>query len=448
MKRTITFLAFCTLLPAALFAQAGTKELNVDGLKVIFKKTSKPTVSAVLCIRGGTANYATAQQGIEPLALHTALNGGTKGLPREAFQQQAEKLGTQFFASSGKDFSSMNMVALAESWDKSWAMFADAVVSPAFDETEFQTYKAQMLSSAKSEEANPDAYLRRVGSDQIYHGTDYVKSPSGLPETIEGLTLDATRAHYSKIVGRKRMYLVVVGNVAEADLVAKIRSTISRLPDGTPAAAPTYEATWAAAPSINNREMATNYILGQLRAPRYNTEDGPVFQFASSILQDRYFVELRTKRSLSYAPGAGYSRGTVQSPTSYIYISTIDPKQSLKVMTDILADIRQTGFTEKEVADKKKEFLTSYYMTVETSRDQAGAIAFAEASGDWRAFDALNEKVSKLTAAQVNSVFRRYLGQISWTYLGDPAKVTAEDFRQLEAAKGGPAKGSVQPGGR
>jgi len=432
-------------LGAAAQATSTTKEIMVDGIKVIYKKTSKETVCAALCIRGGAANYPAAQQGIEPLTLNTALQGGTATQPRTAFREAAEKMGTEFYANAGLDLASMNLLCLKDAWDRSWSMFAEAALRPAMSREEFELQKAQMIAAAKSKESDPDAYLDRLSTEAIHAGTDYAEEPSGTAATLATISLEDAKGYHAGLLTKKRIYVVVVGNVSEADVVAKVRAAFGGLPEGTDAPRPTYRrSAFATAPGINDRQMATNYIMGQMRAPLYNSPDGPVFRFASSILADRFFVELRTKRSLSYAPAAGYDRSALQSPTAYLYISSTDPKQSLKVMADILEDVREKGFTRKEVADKKKEFLTTYSMTAETSRDQAQALASAEAAGDWRLFESLNKTVAKLSADDVNEAFRRYLGAITWTYLGDKSKVSPEDFLQLRTGQQPPTQPRIQ----
>ncbi len=226
--------------------------------------------------------------------------------------------------------------------------------------------------------------------------------------------------------------MVVVGNVDENELLNNIKNSLAKLPVGAEARKPTFKSITNPNASITGREVATNYIMGAMNAPKYFSADGPVFEFAMSILYDRYFVELRTKRSLSYAPAAFYSKGTIQQPTANLYISTIDPKQSLQVMTDIINDIKKNGFTEKEVRDKKKEYLTNYYMTNEATAFQANQLGFCEASGNWRLFDEINNKIGLVKTGDLNRTFNKYMNNIVWNYLGKEDKVAKEDFKQLE----------------
>jgi zinc protease len=433
MKRIqhCTVFVFCLLACAGAMAQNGTREINYEGLKIIFKKTLKEVVTASLFIKGGTANITEAQQGLEALALSLALSGGTKTMDKDAFAAQADKLGTSFNATASKDYSRMTMTCLKDNWDKSWAMFADAILNPALNENEYKVIRDQMVSAAKQQESNPDANLRKLASDQLFGGSDYAKVPNGIPSTLESLKIEDVKKYYAALLGKKKCFLVVVGNIEETSLLNNIKNTLAKIPAGAEPKKPTFKSVTEPTTNIKDKAIATNYILGTLNAPKYFTTDGPLFEFAMSILYDRYFVELRTKRSLSYAPAAFYSKNTIEQPTASLYISTIDPKQSLQVMTDIINDIKKNGFTEKEVKDKKKEYLTDYYMTNEASAFQAGQLGFCEASGNWRMFDEINNKIDLVKTPDLNKAFNKYMKAIDWTYLGKEDKVAKEDFKQL-----------------
>jgi len=427
----LILILLCLSVAAGSFAQGNTKEINYEGLKIIYKKTPKQVVTASLFIKGGTANIKESQQGIEALALTLALTGGTKTTDKDAFAAMADKLGTEFNSSAAKDYSKITMTCLKDNFDKSWAMYTDAVMNPAMNENEFSVIKNQMIAAAKQTESNPDSYLRKLATDQLFGGSDYAKMPNGTPATLDSITLADTKKYYATLLGKKKCFLVVVGNIDEANLLANIKNSFAKLPIGTDPKKPTYKSVTTPGATIKDRTIATNYILGTLNAPKYFTTDGPLFEFAMSILYDRYFVELRTKRSLSYAPAAFYNKNTIQQPTANLYISTIDPKQSLQVMTDIINDIKKNGFTEKEVTDKKKEYLTDYYMTNEASASQAGQLGFCEASGNWRMFDEINNKIDLVKTTDLNKTFSKYMKAIDWTYLGKEDKVAKEDFKQL-----------------
>ncbi|HEX4374366.1 MAG TPA: pitrilysin family protein [Puia sp.] len=433
--KTNQLLILGLLISVSISAQSGTKEITADGLTIILKKVPKEVVTASLFIRGGVSNITADQQGIEPMALTLAIQGGTKSMDKNQFSSIGDKLGTSFGANASKDYSSVTMTCLKENWNQSWNMFTDALLNPAMDAQEFDVVKQQMIAGAKQQDANPDSYLRKIATQQVFKGTVYELIQNGTPETLEKISLDDVKNYYSKLLGKKKSYLVIVGDIDEKDLLDKIKNSFAKLPDGKLPPKPMIAGVSKADVNINDRNIATNYIFGTANGPKYFSPDGPLFEFAMRILYDRYFVELRTKRSLSYAPAAFYNKTLINQPVANLYISTIDPKQSLQVMTDIINDIKKNGFTAKEVADKKKEYLTTYYLTNEASASQASVLGFCEASGNWRIFDAVNNQIDQVKTADLNHVFDKYMNTVAWTYVGKKDKVTESDFKQPEATK-------------
>ncbi|HLY70594.1 MAG TPA: pitrilysin family protein, partial [Puia sp.] len=360
--KTYPLLVLGLLIGVGILAQSNTKEITADGLTVILKKVPKEVITASLFIRGGVSNIKPEQQGIEPMALTLAIQGGTKSMDKNQFSSVADKLGTNFSANASKDYSAVTMTCLKENWNQSWDMFTAALLNPAMDAQEFEVVKQQMIAGAKQQDGNPDSYLRKIATQQVFKGTVYELIQNGTPETLEKLNLEDVKNYYSNLLGKKKSYLVIVGDVEEKDLLDKVKSTLANLPDGKLPPKPVIAGVSKPDVNINDRNIATNYIFGTANGPKYFSPDGPLFEFAMRILYDRYFVELRTKRSLSYAPAAFYNKSLINSPVANLYISTIDPKQSLQVMTDIINDIKKNGFTAKEVEDKKKEYLTTYYL--------------------------------------------------------------------------------------
>lgn len=431
MRKLFSIAIAGMLFTQTTFAQA-TKELNIDGLKVILRTTPKDVISARLMVRGGTANYSKEKEGIETLAFGLAVQGGTKTLDKVAFNDAAEKIGTSFASSSQIDYGDMNMTCLKPFWDKSWDLFADAIMNPAFDAKEFDLQKEQALSSAKQQEGDPDGYLRILAMSETFKGRNYAKRPEGSAESLQKLTIDDVKKYYAETVGKKRCFLVIVGNISEAEVTAKVKASIAKMDYGTPAPIENKLLITKGSETIVDRDMATNYLMGIMSAPSLAMPDGINMDLAMNILYDRFFVELRTKRSLSYAPSAGYNRAATTSPYSYVYISTTDPKKALDVMVMLLDSVKRSGFTDKELKDNRQGYLTNYYQKLETSSAQSSALGRSEATGSWKIDETFSDKVNAATLKDVNRTFNKYTAAIKWTYLGKKDAVQKEDFKQTK----------------
>ncbi|MBC8047103.1 MAG: insulinase family protein [Fimbriimonadaceae bacterium] len=436
-RNILTFLLL-SIFSAPLFAQTGTQEFTVEGIKVILKNTPKEVISVRMMIEGGTANYSEDKQGIENVTTNLMIDGGTKNRSKLDFKTAAEKIGTSFGASTNLDYGDVNMTCIKLFWDDSWKLFSDAIMQPAFTENEFNILKEQLIANAKATESDPDGYLAVLSRKNAFPGSNYVKDPSGTAKSLETITLSDVKQYYQNTIVKKRVFIVVVGNVTKEDITKKITESMKTMPQGTTAREEEQTILREGKTFIEDRDIATNYIRGVMSSPFANTKDGVSMRIAMSILGDRYFTELRTKRSLSYAPAAFYAGAAVNNPYSVIYISTIDPKQSMQVMVDEINKIKGEGFLEDELVDTREGFLTQYYLTIETTGNQADALGAAEVQGGWEQLDGITAAVNATTLKDINKVFDEYSKAIVWTYLGKQGMVKEEDFKQPVVKKNKP----------
>lgn len=414
---------------------AQTKEIMVDGLKVILKQTPKDVVSVRLFVRGGTANYTKEKQGVEALTMSLAVQGGTRTRDAVTFATEAEKIGAVLGGDASLEYSEISMTCVKMFWDKSWDLFTDAILNPSFDAKEFGLLKEQFVANAMSSISDPDQHLKNLALSNAFKGSQYERTPEGTPESLANVTLEDVKAHYKKVLGKQRCFLVVVGNISEEDLITKVKATLAKMPFGT--AFKPSERTLITKPGtfVEDRDIATNYIRGMMSAPTRETSEGTVMQLGMSIMGSRFFLELRTKRSLSYAPAAFYSSGVLLNPYNTIYITTQDPKQSMQVMTDIINDIKKNGFLQEELDDKKQTFLTNYYMGQQTTSEQSLTLGMYEILSSWKLSESFPTDVNNTTLKELNRVFDKYTKAIQWTYLGKQEQVKQEDFKQTVEEK-------------
>lgn len=423
------------LLLSPAHASDGTTEFEVDGLKVILKPSSKEVISVNLVIKGGTANYSKEKEGLEYLTYTLAIEGGTKSMDKTAFKTAAEKIGASFSGTSSYDYGRGTMTCLKMYWDESWDLFADAMLNPAFDEEEFKIVQEQLIAGAKSESGDPDSHLRNLAMQHVFEGRNYSKVPTGTPESLAGITLKDVMEYHSESLVKEKAFLIVVGDVDQADLKAKIKASFAKIPNGDPAAIEEPMVINKSSVHIEDRDIATNYIRGVMNAPKASSSEAVVMRVAMAILRDRYFVELRTKRSLTYAPAAFYAYSVVNNPYNVIYASTQKPKEAMDVMIAELDKIKEGGFSEKELIDKKQTFLTYHFMGMEETSSQAQNLMFAELAGGWENAQNFTDEVNEIDLETLNAVFNKYTKHIKWTYLGKEADVAMEDFPQVEAVK-------------
>ena len=148
---------------------------------------------------------------------------------------------------------------------------------------------------------------------------------------------------------------MIAGDLSKNDITNKIKTTFSNLPEGTKVV--NEELTVIDEPTniVIDRDIETNYIRGYMNAPKMNSKEGVAMLLAMNILRSRLFVEIRTKRGLSYAPSAFYAQGIVYNPYNVIYVSTTDPAESIKVIVVEIDKLRTEGYTNEEIKNIKQK---------------------------------------------------------------------------------------------
>ena len=234
-----------------------------------------------------------------------------------------------------------------------------------------------------------------------------------------------------------RLLLVLVGDIDPQVLRGKVEASFGKLPRGTYQAAPVPQLTFAEPTlSVTARQIPTNYIQGVFVAPALTSPDIYAMRIASSILQQRVFVEVRVRRNLSYAPDAFL--GNQGANTGGISVSAVDANQAVKVMLDEITRLQEVPVSDDDLKGSVQQFLTRYYLGQETNAAQAGELAQQELlGGGWRNSFQVIERLRSVTSADVQRVSQKYMRNIQFIVLGNPRNIDRAVFMgQTSVGKG------------
>src|ERR1700733_12877031 len=104
MKQFLFSVFILLIFFSTAFAQSEAQSFDVDGIKVIFKPTSKSVVNIRVYYRGGVSNYPADKEGIENLTLDAVAKGGTKNYGVKAFKDSADKYDILMYGQSTYDY--------------------------------------------------------------------------------------------------------------------------------------------------------------------------------------------------------------------------------------------------------------------------------------------------------------------------------------------------------
>ena len=403
-------------------------EFDVNGLKVIFKRRpSSPTVSAGLFSRGGVKNQTAQNAGIETLTLTTATEASAK-YPREVLRKELARTGSGISAGAGYDFGVISLTSTRQNFDKTWEVFTDIVVNPALSQEDFTLARERLLTGLRNQSISPDSALGVLEDKVIYANHPYATEPNGTIETVSNIKLEDLRAYHKNLLQTSRLLLVIVGDLDAETVRRQITASFGKLPRGDYKEPPTPKINFAQSTlDVTSRTIPTNYVKGVFAAPSLSDPDYHAMRVAMTILQSRVYQEVRTKRNLSYAPNA--EMGDNAANTANIYVTSVDANQSVGLMLREIESMKNSEMDEDGFTGVPGFFLTTYYINQETNSAQVAELARYELiGGGWRNSLAFLDKIREVTAKDVRAVSQKYMKNIRFVVVGDPAAVNKEVF--------------------
>jgi zinc protease len=225
-----------------------------------------------------------------------------------------------------------------------------------------------------------------------------------------------------------QMLLVVVGNTTVEELQKMVAQSFGNVEKGD------YvydlpEAVDLQAPSLKivHRDLPTKYIRGQFPAPLFSTPEGYSMALGMRILRSRVWEEVRTKRSLSYAPSAGF--GPCFANYGLIYVTAVDVDTTMRVMMHELEKMTKEPVTQRELDNHKNVYITDYYMQNESNQGQAEMIARYELSGAGYGQSAhFVNNVRQVTPEKIQDVCAANIKNIQFVILGAPDNINVSTF--------------------
>src|SRR5947209_3325291 len=298
-------------------------EFETGGLKVLVKRREgSQTVVAGLFIRGGSRNVTAENAGVEALMLDVATEA-SQSFPRERMRRELARMGTGLTYGVNYDYSVLTMGSTRRYFDRSWDIFADSAMHPSFAPEDFQRVKNRLLVALSQQEDTPDSLLDLLHSRVPHAGHPYLNEPHGTTESVSRLTLDDVKRFHQQVMQTSRLLLVVVGDLDPQQIKQKVEATLGKLPRGDYKPDPVPQLSFGAPTvAVTARDIQTNYVKGVFAAPPLTSPDIYPMRVASSILQNRVYVEVRVRRNLSYAPDAFL--GSEGANTGGIYVTAVD----------------------------------------------------------------------------------------------------------------------------
>lgn len=428
------------LVASCAFSQAKlpqySKETLPNGTVIaMMPRTGVPLVHFRILIKGGVESDPRDMAGLANVTA-SLLRRGTAKRSAEQFAEELDFLGGTFQAAFDGQMGSATSISsefLSKDFETGLDLLADAVLHPAFTESEVRKELARRVDSAKAMKDNPQASM---GS--YFRATFFgAAHPYGHPPdemTYSRISRKDIVDYHSKFYCGKNMLIVVTGDFNPGAAKAKLAQVFGAVPAGTPYA-------WATVPALPRRGQMllvdkpdatqTYFQIAQPGIDKKNP-DRTKLDIINTLFGGRFTSmlndELRVNSGLTY--GASSQLEEDRLPGAIVistYTKTDTTTQAIDMALDVLKRLNDKGITAEQLASAKA-YVKGLYPTrrLETIDQLAALIGDIELYGLGRdEVDGYFKRIDAITLDEANATIRKYYktDDLTFVVLGSADKI-------------------------
>lgn len=397
-----------------------TYRYQAADIEIIHCPVANGIVAAEWILTGGGA----ADQ-VEATAVAGALKCGAGYLAPDDVAAKWDGYGTQVACSTGVDASFISLVTIEKYFYNSFEIGLEILLRPRFERRAFQTLKENQAAAVLESAARPLERACLCGAPAYFAEYPRAPRPEGTYERLTATTPDSAAAYFRRMITRKNLKLVIVGEIDVAWLLDKMRVAFAETPVGeTPPRRKNYRpaetAEFVAETDTTDKGAS---VCGSRPLFDLNAKDYAAIEVLFIYLErdlKREFVYRRyvvQELSLELSPTAG--------GTALFRCVTDFPAATFPTMARYWADFATYRWTEEELAPLRAALLLRYYRLQETNAGFAAYLSNSiciDGGVNARAYPAA---IQALKGVDLSRAFRLYGKGWRWAFVAPPNKLKA-----------------------
>ncbi len=377
-------------------------------------------------IRRGTAD-----------ATFALMNDGPKGLNSTEFTAQKERLSARIRMGAGSDNAWSSLSALKKHLADSLELWADALLDPAFRNSDMDLWRESSLQNIRHGRNSPTGVAGRILSYLTY-GPDHPNAARwNREEAVNSVEIADLTAFHASRVRPDNVTLFVVGDTTLVEITRQLEKVFGdwKAPKASLAAAkPIEDVPTGQKPRIilvDRPDSPQTTILAGSLVPSARHVDALTLAAANDALGGgitaRISKNLRVQRGWSYGAGSG-----VQSSLSqrlWRIATSVQADKTTESVQEILKEVRALTGERPISAEELARFVQSQTLSLPGKFESAGAVLTsmaknAEHGWPYDREESLKERLDALRLVDVNRVAQEYFKPetLAWVLVGDLAQ--------------------------
>ena len=398
-----------------------------NGLVVVSEKVLHVrSVSFGVFLRTGSRHETIEQHGLTHFIEH-ALFKGTRKRSAAQIAAEADALGGNLDAFTGREIVGFYDKVLDEHLPRAFELIADLVTSPTFDPVELDKERNVILEEIKMVEDTPDDIIFDIFCENFYLNHALGRPILGTEKSLAAFKREEIRAWYDEIYRPDNFVFAAAGNLDHEEIIEMANKHFGELkPRGSQLASPAPDSS-APIALRHKAELEQSHLVMGAPCPSLVSEDRYVANILSAILgggmSSRLFQSIREDKGLVYTV---FSSVTPFKDCGYLNIyaatSTDQLRDTIDAVMEELKRIKAESVSEEELRRNKDQLKASLMLNLESTSSRMSALAQQEMTfGRFISPDEIIEGVDAVTAEDIerlaNEIFRAEA--IAATVLGD-----------------------------
>jgi predicted Zn-dependent peptidase len=354
-----------------------------NGLVIVSEEMAQVrSVSFGIFLKTGSRQENLERHGLTHFIEH-ALFKGTRTRTAATLASEADRLGGNLDAFTGREIVGFHDKVLDEHLPQAFELVADLVTAPVFDRFELEKERNVILEELKMVEDTPDDIIFDLFSEGLYPHHPLGRPILGTRESLATFTPELVWPYYREIFAPGNLVLAAAGNISHEELVELARRFYGDLPGGSVPVS--CLVPFPAAPiAVHAREeLEQSHLVIGAPCPSAVSEQRYACHLLSVILgggmSSRLFQSVREDRGLVYTI---YSAINLFSDCGNltIYAGT-SPERMAETVTATMAEVRRLKAEpvgEEELYRNKEQLKASLILNLESTSSRMSALGQQE----------------------------------------------------------------------
>ena len=381
-----------------------------------------PLVTVTATIRTGGWLDPADKIGLAGIAGATMRSGGTQRTGAGQLDRELEHMAATISTGIGTESGSAMLDILAKDLPRGLRLFAEVLMTPAFDPGRVELAKLQTIEGIRRRQDQPQSIAGREFAKMLY-GPAHPYGRESTVESVSKMTRDDLLALHAKTVHPNGIILGVTGDFEKGAMLALLNETFGGWKQGDvpaivlpPIAADAAQDDKTIVRFVGKGTSQTHLRLGHLSI-KENDPDYPALVLLNDILggssfRSRLFNDVRTQRGLAYSVGSSFRAG-VRERGLWAMRAETKVESTQETISRLAANmelLREQPVSDEELAEAKEAFVNSFVFAFASPSAIVGRLIGLEYDGLPKDFlQQLRDKVVKLTKEDLLAAARKHL---------------------------------------